>query len=188
MLADAAIPLQNTGSVVGIIGTCVTVLAVLVGAVWAYYKFIRGRTFQARLNVEAQAEWLNDGATKLIRARVTVTNVGGSKVPIVNDGTTLQLATMKQAPELPGFLATWDPLRAVSIMKENPWLEPGEAVFEDVFVRAPENGLEIVELKVWIICEHRSKNLLRILTKGKRSQNTTVSCRAICGPGASPSK
>lgn len=36
--------LEDAKTVAEIIGTLITALAVIVGAVWAYYRFVKGRT------------------------------------------------------------------------------------------------------------------------------------------------
>jgi len=57
-LADAPAPYAAASAIVTMIGTITTAVALLIGAIWAYYKFVKGRTFSPRVKLEAQAEWL----------------------------------------------------------------------------------------------------------------------------------
>jgi len=48
--------LDDAKTVAEIIGTLITALAVIVGAVWAYYRFVKGRTYRPRLEVSMGGE------------------------------------------------------------------------------------------------------------------------------------
>lgn len=48
--------LTDTKTWVDIISTSVTTVAVLVGAVWAYFKFAKGRTFRPRVRIDLAAQ------------------------------------------------------------------------------------------------------------------------------------
>jgi hypothetical protein len=69
--------LDDAKSVAEIIGTLITALAVIVGAVWAYYRFVKGRTYRPRLEVSMGGEWLTVDGTRLLLARVRLRNIGG---------------------------------------------------------------------------------------------------------------
>jgi hypothetical protein len=69
-----------------------TVLAIIVGAIWAWFKFVRGRTFQPRVSVEMLGQWRPvDGeqadTSSLFHARVRINNIGAAKVTLKQYGT-----------------------------------------------------------------------------------------------------
>lgn len=78
------------------IASFVTALAVIAGGVWAYYEFVRGRTFHPRISIEVLGQWraTSDGQPRrswlalqqqrpkahVLHVRVRVTNIGAGKV------------------------------------------------------------------------------------------------------------
>jgi hypothetical protein len=57
-------------------------LAILVGGVWAYYKFVRGRTFAPRAEVRVHGKLLADGSTRGISVAASLQNPGETRLPI----------------------------------------------------------------------------------------------------------
>jgi hypothetical protein len=88
--AAAKLNLNNVKDIVSIIGTIITVLAIIIGGFWAYFKFARGRTYRPRLEVGLTAQWWAVNEKWLLHARVTVKNVGVSKVELLQTGTGLR--------------------------------------------------------------------------------------------------
>jgi hypothetical protein len=68
--------LDNVKTVVDIIGTGVTAAAVIIGGIWAYFKFVKGRTFRPRLEVGLAGQWRLFNGKDLLHARVTLKNIG----------------------------------------------------------------------------------------------------------------
>jgi hypothetical protein len=99
-------------NITGGIQSIVTASAVIIGGVWAYFKFVRGRTYRPRLAVEAEGQWLKlgdaspprrgimrrtvlhatDVGTDVFHTRVRVTNIGASKVTLKQYGTGLTVS------------------------------------------------------------------------------------------------
>ena len=147
-------PYAATSALVSIIGTGVTAAAVLVGAIWAYYKFVRGRTFKPRLRIEAQAEWLTQFDQLFIHARVCLTNIGASKISVVQQGTGLRISTLQPGPT--GSSTRWRRLSTVAIVEHHSWIEPSETISDDVLIGgqgAKSKG--IVRLETRVVCERK---------------------------------
>jgi hypothetical protein len=53
MIDLASITLNNAEITTNLLSNSVTALAVLMGGLWAYFKFIKGRTFSLRADVTA---------------------------------------------------------------------------------------------------------------------------------------
>jgi hypothetical protein len=73
------------------IGTIVTAAAVIIGAIWAYYRFVMDRTYRPRLNVMMEGEWLDAGGARTLLARVRVKNIGNAVVQLQQRGTGLRV-------------------------------------------------------------------------------------------------
>jgi hypothetical protein len=129
--------LDDAKTVADIVGTLITAVAVSVGAVWAYYRFFKDRTYRPRLEVSMGGEWFAVDGERLLLARVQIKNIGSSVVELLQKGTGLRVSTMaadaseSDAPRP----VEWVPGRVYKILEEHAWIEPGETVSDDVLLR-----------------------------------------------------
>src|SRR5438093_1187516 len=73
---------MNFGDWVSAAQNAVQIAAIVIGALWAYYKFFRGRIFRRRAEVGLDASLLTEDSSRAIRAKATLTNTGGSDIPL----------------------------------------------------------------------------------------------------------
>lgn len=158
LLADAPpTALDTVHTVFDIIGAAVTAIAVIVGAIWAYYKFVAGRTFKQKLEIKTEQEWLKRDDDHFAHVRVTLSNIGASKVSIVTQGTALLLYSMKAT--VAGMTdPEWDEIRVQRVFGKASWLEPGEQVVEEVIVRTDAPNITKCWVRV-VAAQHRKDNL-----------------------------
>lgn len=126
--------LEDIKTIVEIAGTFVTAAAVIAGGLWAYFKFVRGRTFRPRLEVALSGQWEVIDKRPIMRARVTVKNIGASDVTLLQTGTGLRLSTIKADRPPPPAPVEWESLKVFSILREHQWIEPGETVSDDLLL------------------------------------------------------
>lgn len=69
-----------------------TASAVVIGGIWAYFKFVRGRTYRPRLSVDMAGQWRSVDGVDLLHLRIRVSNIGASKISLNQYGTGLQLS------------------------------------------------------------------------------------------------
>ena len=86
--------LDDAKTVADIVGTLITALAVIVTALWAYYRFVKGRTYRPRLEVSMGGEWFTVDGKRLLLARVRLKNIGASVVELLQKGTGLRVSTL----------------------------------------------------------------------------------------------
>ncbi|MGB8407724.1 MAG: hypothetical protein WCE30_27030 [Mycobacterium sp.] len=129
-----------------------TALALFLGGIWAYAKFIRGRTFQPRTSVDASGQWYElADVGDVLQIRIRVKNIGGAKLTLVNDDTYMEVfvpgvghattpaerrtdrwwpdVRWKSVPELVD--AKPITTRKFWIFQDHDFIEPGESVFND---------------------------------------------------------
>jgi hypothetical protein len=123
--------LSDVETVVSVIGTSVTALAVVIGGWWAYFKFIRGRTYRPRLAVKMLAQWRVVNGRALLHARITVKNIGTSVITLGQRGTGLRVSLLSPNQPEPPSAADWEVLRVFEILKDHEWIEAGETVSDD---------------------------------------------------------
>lgn len=124
--------LDDLKTVVDIVGTVVTAAAVIIGAVWAYYRFVKDRTYRPRLEVTLAGQWLEVGAQSCLLARIHVKNIGASKVDLLQKGTGLRISTMGDVG--PNGRVEWTAGPVHPILENHKWIEPNETVSDDVLV------------------------------------------------------
>lgn len=172
--------------VTGGISSIVTALAVLVGGYWAYFKFVRGRTFVARLSIDLDGQWRRiPGMMNVLHVRVTVRNIGASKVAINQFGSGLEV----------GFpvgewhhLVTWEKVeyrsgtepfdsRQFKVLTQHEWIEPGETVSDELLLHLEGRQFSICLLELKLLVALSEKHL------GEYCPTDTENCaRRILAP------
>lgn len=85
--------------------TVVTSSAIILGAVWAYNKFIKGRTFKPNLESTIAGEATRRGGFIHLVYTATAKNVGASKVDIQHRHTVFRVLAAKADPAAGAFEA-----------------------------------------------------------------------------------
>jgi hypothetical protein len=132
---------------VSLLGTTTTALAVLVGGLWAYFKFLRGRTYRPRLSVGMEANWHNINGRLLVHARITVKNIGVSVVIPRQRGMGLRVSVLSPQQPKPPAEAGWDVLRVFEILREHEWIEAGETVSDDLLLDIDSTEPEVLRFE-----------------------------------------
>lgn len=129
----------------------VTAIAVIIGGVWAYGKFVHGRTFKPRSCIEATAHWLMlADVGHVLHLRVSVKNIGAAKMDLIqaDSGVAVGFPAAIQTSASHRSTDEWwadirwemvpqvegQPLpRTFTFLKSagKVWIEPGEMVFQD---------------------------------------------------------
>jgi len=158
---------DDAKAIVEIIGTSVTTLAIVVGGVWAYFKFARGRTFAPRIEVMVSGQFRAISDKQLLHARVAVRNIGASKVDLLQKGTGLRVSSVvAQSDKVPSAVE-WAAIRVFTILAKHSWIEPNETISDDLLL---DLG---VEQTPPILCE------VRLVWRGSKESNTVVNAKAI---------
>ena len=151
----------------GGISSLVTAVAVAAGGAWAYFKFVRGRTFKTRLAINLSGEWRTLNEQDVLLVRVTVKNISDAQVSLNQYGSGLRIATPADAPakEAVSWTMLTNSLRndgksdgeltpkAFHVLREHSWIEPGETVFDELLINLDNpKGLVMLELtSLWAL-------------------------------------
>jgi hypothetical protein len=150
----------------------VTAAAVIIGGIWAYFKFVKGRTFRPRLDVDTQGEWHVINGQRWLHSRVRLKNIGGSDVKLRQDGTGLRLSRL--LPRDPTRKrAKWESLTVCKIFEDHDWIEPGETISDDSLLNLDVPEGEPVMFQARLVCQQR-----------KEEKNITVKSRRIVPAGS----
>jgi hypothetical protein len=116
----------------------ISTLGIIVGGIWAYIKFFRGRTFMPRLETNISASVLHENSKEYLLVKLALKNVGLSRVDIHQKGTALRLAALGggEASRV-AEAAQWTKLRAFSVFERHSWIESGETIKDEVMIVLP---------------------------------------------------
>jgi len=118
--------LDDVKNIVDIASKTITGIAVIVGGIWAYFKFVKGRTFARRAELSVTPS-LNDGAGfSYLSVTVTLKNIGLSKLPLNPKVKALRLFGMVNVEGKQAHAATWKRIVTLPILDEYEWLEAQE--------------------------------------------------------------
>jgi hypothetical protein len=144
MTRTNALAFSDVQTGVSLLGTTTTVLAVVVGGLWAYFKFLRGRTYRPRLSVGMEARWCLVNERHLVHARITVKNIGVSVVTPRQRGMGLRVSVLSPQQPKPPAGVGWDVVRVFEILREHEWIEAGETVSDDLLLDIDSTEPEVL--------------------------------------------
>ena len=118
--------------------TALKCLAVIVGGVWTYLNYVRGRTFRKRLELTPSGTITERDGTLFFSGQSVAKNVGLGKIPIQQRGTGVTLYALRLVPNPAGEPYTVEDLvTALPLFERHGWIEPGEAIADPFFTLLP---------------------------------------------------
>jgi hypothetical protein len=125
--------------------------AIVIGAVWAYYKFFKGRIFNRRAELTVSASLITTNPPHAIRAKATLKNAGGADVPLRAKILRVYLLKADDIDEK-GRLV-WHDVAKAAVFADHDWLESQEQITDDVVIALPPNlQLEPTVIAVRVTC------------------------------------
>jgi hypothetical protein len=147
-LSDAASALQSFVAAAGIV----------VGAIWAYFKFIKDRVYRPRLDVTIEATRLLAGSRNRLICAVSVRNIGASKVELTQEGTVLRLSEADPEQE-PFRQIRWVRRRTLGIFEKHRWFESGETVRDELALSLPDEHDQLLQIEVRLVLPRPRQNV-----------------------------
>lgn len=130
------------------------VAALLIGGIWAYFKFFRGRTFKRRLDLLVEASLHRLSGDDAIRATVRLHNIGLAKVNLAK-GISVLAVYWCPSGIWPIEHARWPKLQVSPLFPDQDAIESGEEIVEELVVALtpdPNAGFVLaydVRIEVW---------------------------------------
>jgi hypothetical protein len=131
------------------------ILAYVVGGIWAYFKFFRGRTFRPRLEPSVAAHLQRRAPQRLLTVAVKVKNVGLSRVGLLQEGTGVRVYRRDEGLQ-------WRRVTTLEILKGHGWIEPAETIEEHVLTEIP--GEDPPALKIELTLQSTKKTQWEVVT------------------------
>jgi hypothetical protein len=126
-------------------GKVVQISAIVIGGVWAYYKFVKGRLYRPRLECSVTGEILRSSNRDYAVIAMSLKNCGTSKVEIRQEGTALRVfgCTNNDVADEGGDQVDWTHITTLSIFKQHAWIESSETIGDKVLVSLPADRLAV---------------------------------------------
>jgi len=165
----------TTKDFTGAIQDIVQILAFIAGGYWAYFKFIKGRTFQESLTPAVSGRFVPlDGVIYLV-VSVQIKNVGSSKIDFNRDASALILFEYIPTSGQEIHTVADKRLTSFDVFKPNDrYIEPNEIVEIQRFIAIPGQLKAAYRLEVEILSKSGfTWSATTIVDKASLRDNTT---------------
>jgi hypothetical protein len=160
-------------------------IALIVAGIWAYFNFVKSRTYHPRMELEASGEIRIVGRRRYLVPRFTLKNIGRSKIDLIQRGSGYRIWTVTEEsicnsmPEREDtHPLSWAGGKIVYKMFEaHGWIEPGESIFDE--------GL-VVALPPDCIAAKVQARLVGQVRRYPRKKNSEWNNSVVLGPIALP--
>ena len=113
------------------------IVAIIAAGIVGYYKFLRGRVFRPRLEIEVSSSLLLVGNRQYIKVAGIIKNTGASRIDFDLANSALRVFA---APERVGEIAdsiNWEQIGILDLGGRHSWIEPAETVCENWLITLP---------------------------------------------------
>ena len=128
----------KTAELLDILVKLLTALAIIVGGIWTYFHYFRGRLYYARLELGVDLELRSKGTSYYILVISHVRNVGLSRVDLDQDASSVTLDEYDENRVIDGIrTAESVEIGVFDIFENHKWVEPNESISDLRLVVAP---------------------------------------------------
>jgi len=114
----------------------------IVGGVWTYYLFIKGRVLKPRLEPKVRGEIITVNTRKYMRASLELKNVGSSEVRFTEEALNLEpfaerahpVVSPEDAAKYKLLTTDWESLLPLKVFTKHAWIEPGETIRDEALL------------------------------------------------------
>ena len=145
---------MDLGDWIGAVASAVQVAAILVAGIWAYYKFVRGRTFHRRAEIDTTPSLLGDSPPS-VRVKASLRNTGAADIPL--RAKTIRVSTFERTAVDDKNRPNWHEIAHGSVFTDHERLESQETITDDVVIPLPEIERGLTALLVKCIVYEKRK-------------------------------
>jgi hypothetical protein len=131
------------------VGGIIQAIAIVVGGIWGYSKFVRGRTFHRRAELDLEV-WLISRQPILVRTRITMRNTGAADIPF-------RVKTLRFDALYPCNENHWEEIAHSSVFTDHELIESQETITDDVLVQMPDLNPPPSALRIRCIVYDKAK-------------------------------
>jgi hypothetical protein len=144
---------MDIANMIGMVEKLATIIALVVGGVWTYFHFIKGRIYRPRLGAKIVGSVEVEDDLIYLLVTSTITNIGKSKVDLQHDGTAVRVFGYAPTSHPEGIQTVdWKRLGTYSVFENHGWLEGEETVDEQRLFLIPAQEYRAFRLELRVIC------------------------------------
>lgn len=130
---------MDLSTAAGAANDIVTSVAVVVGGLWVYFNYVRGRTFARRAELQVMSS-IEGKKSRYLCATVTLRNTGQAKLPLNENMKVVRLSAIEGGARDDINVAKWQKIMTVPVLEQHAWLEALETVTDTVVFCLPGAG------------------------------------------------
>jgi hypothetical protein len=168
--------LAEWNDLAGSVESVVTIIALLMGAIWAYFKVLRGRVYTSRLEPTVKGTLYWGDNFQVLVVETSLTNVGLTRVFIDRNDSSIEVLSYPidhYSSEFHEAITTR--LGTVDGVERHEWIEPGECIREQKLIAVPREDLVALIVKFRILPRRRW-----VRKRTEWNAVAVVPCRRVC--------
>jgi hypothetical protein len=128
-----------------------TVLGIIVGGLFAYYKFLKGRVFKARLELKVSGKITTSGTKRVLIAAAQLKNTGLAQV-YLSPLTSINLyrSAPLTSPEKERQPAWAEPVNSFPMFVTHTWVEPDETIYDQILIELRDEQDTAYRLELFV--------------------------------------
>ena len=144
--------LADTQRVVDIVSKIITSAAVVIGGIWAYYRFGKERPYEANLELTVSGEATRKDGTIYLRTVANATNIGSAKWGLFHPLTALRVLTCEHTTDVEKCKEVdWVHLETWRLFADQEHLEPNEPTVDAHLIQVlEEKEYAALKLEVYV--------------------------------------
>ena len=130
-----------------------------IGGMWAWYRYLRSRTYHDRLELTVSARPVEIDPAQGLLVEATLTNRGAGVLQIDHEGSGILLQALEQPHADAGrpYAAQWENLAAFDLVSDNAWMESGETTRRQELFVLPQCAPPTWRTEVVAVSSRRSR-------------------------------
>jgi hypothetical protein len=137
--------LEDWDKIFDIFSKLLTMIALVLGAIVAYFKFVKGRIYRPRIEPAITGKFAEVNGISFVLIEIILKNVGTSKISLdQSSGLDICLDEIRKLPvnpaeRLPIETAEWQEPKSFKVFQDHKWIESGETIREEkMFAISPD--------------------------------------------------
>jgi hypothetical protein len=118
-----------------------TIAGIVLGGIAAYYKFLRGRVFHARMDIAMSSSFLRIREEPFLQVQAQVKNTGASRIRFVLQDSILTVFGANHAHRAIADDSEWEIVATVDGISKgkHKWIEPAETIYLNWLIDLPRD-------------------------------------------------
>lgn len=142
---------MNLEKALSMLESAATTLAIVVGGIWAYFNFFKGRIYRIRLEPAISGRIVHQRLRTFLIVTTKLRNCGRSKVDITQKGSGFRVLSLPTGTDHhEADRVEWEYVATFPVFENHKWIEAGEVAVEEEMITLPpgDHLALLLELRV----------------------------------------